>query len=71
MWSTQEIAEKLGVTRQRVFELIQEGSLPASKVGRAYIITEDNLREYFERQLNVLSRRALEINAMRDVVLPA
>lgn len=36
--STAEAAEQLGVTRQRVLELITDKRLPALKVGRAYVI---------------------------------
>ncbi|HWW74328.1 MAG TPA: helix-turn-helix domain-containing protein [Pyrinomonadaceae bacterium] len=36
--STAEVAGQLGVTRQRVLELITEERLPATKVGRAYVI---------------------------------
>jgi excisionase family DNA binding protein len=36
--STAEVADHLGVTRQRVLELITEERLPAIKVGRAYVI---------------------------------
>jgi len=36
--STAEVAEALGVTRQRVLELIGETRLPAMKVGRAYVV---------------------------------
>lgn len=36
--STAEVAEQLGVTRQRVLELITDDRLPALKVGRAYVI---------------------------------
>lgn len=36
--STAEVAAQLGVTRQRVLELITEERLPAEKVGRAYVV---------------------------------
>lgn len=36
--STSEVAAQLGVTRQRVIELITEERLPARKVGRAYVV---------------------------------
>jgi len=35
---TAEVATRLGVSRQRVLELITEGRLPAIKVGRAYVV---------------------------------
>jgi excisionase family DNA binding protein len=42
--STAEAAVKLGVTIGRVQQLIWDGLLPAQKVGRDYVINEDDLR---------------------------
>ena len=36
--STAQVASRLGVTRQRILELIEEERLPAQKVGRAYVV---------------------------------
>lgn len=36
--STSQVADKLGVTRQRALELIVSGRLPAQKVGNSYIV---------------------------------
>ncbi|HEY9405787.1 MAG TPA: helix-turn-helix domain-containing protein [Pyrinomonadaceae bacterium] len=36
--STAQVGERLGVTRQRVLELIEGKRLPAQKVGRAYVV---------------------------------
>lgn len=44
--STSEAAEMLGLTRQRVNQLIHAGLLKAQRVGRSYIIDEDDLREF-------------------------
>jgi excisionase family DNA binding protein len=42
--STSEAANKLGVTVGRVQQLIWDGLLPAQKVGRDYVINEDDLK---------------------------
>ena len=42
--STPEAAERLGVTIARVQQLIWDGSLPAQKVGRDYVIKESDLK---------------------------
>ncbi len=39
-----EVAEKLGVSRIRVNQLIDEGRLPAQKIGRSYVILESDLQ---------------------------
>jgi len=42
--STSEAADILGVTVGRVQQLIWDGLLPAQKVGRDYVINEDDLK---------------------------
>jgi len=41
--STGDVAEQLGVTRQRVLELIGEKRLNAIKVGRNYVVRASDL----------------------------
>ena len=41
MLSTKEAAEKLGVSRQRVWTWIKEGRIPAERVGNVWAIPED------------------------------
>jgi len=42
--STQEAAERLGVTVRRVNDLIASGKLPAERFGRAHVIREADLK---------------------------
>jgi excisionase family DNA binding protein len=39
-----ETAEKLGVSRWRVNQFINEGRLPAQKIGRSYVVKESDLQ---------------------------
>lgn len=48
--SVTETAEKLGVIRQRVFQLIQVGKLPAVKIGSQYVIKESDLALVADRK---------------------
>jgi excisionase family DNA binding protein len=41
--STTEAGERLGVSRKRIHQLIEEGKLPARKVGNVWIIEAKNL----------------------------
>jgi excisionase family DNA binding protein len=50
MLTTSEVAERLGVTVQRVHQFIKDGRLPAQKMGRDYIINEDDLKRLGDRQ---------------------
>jgi excisionase family DNA binding protein len=36
--TTTQAAERLGISPQRVFQLIQDGRMPAQKVGHIYVI---------------------------------
>ncbi len=42
--SVSEVAKRLGVIRQRVFQLIQSDRLPAVMVGSQYVIKESDLQ---------------------------
>ena len=44
MLTTNEVAERLGVTLPRVHALIRDGRLPAEKMGRDYFIKESDLK---------------------------
>jgi excisionase family DNA binding protein len=48
--STTQAAELLGVTVPRVQTFIWEGRLPALKVGRSYVIDEDDLKLVGDRK---------------------
>jgi len=48
--TTKETAEKLGVSVRRVQAMITEGSLPATKLGRDYVIKESDLESVKDRK---------------------
>jgi excisionase family DNA binding protein len=48
--STSEAADRLGVHITRVQVLIREGRLPAQKIGRTYVIDEDDLKLVEDRK---------------------
>lgn len=50
MLSIPQAAERLGVSRQAVFKLVKNGKLPATQVGRAWIIEEKDVNERIERK---------------------
>ncbi len=49
--SGMEAAEKLGVSRWRVNQFINEDRLPAKKIGRSYVIKEDDLELVRKRKI--------------------
>lgn len=42
--TTKQAAERLGITPRRVQALVTAGRLPAQKIGRDYLIKEDDLK---------------------------
>jgi excisionase family DNA binding protein len=48
--SSAEAAEKLGVHITRVQVLIREGRLPAQRIGRTYVVNEDDLKLVRDRK---------------------
>jgi len=48
--TTNDAAERLGVTVQRIHALIKDGRLPAERLGRDYVINEEDLALVAERK---------------------
>ena len=48
--TTPEVAERLGITLARVQQLIWKGRIPAQKIGRDYVINEDDLKLVADRK---------------------
>ncbi len=48
--TTKETAEKLGVSVRRVQAMITDGSLPATKFGRDYMVKESDLESVKNRK---------------------
>jgi excisionase family DNA binding protein len=48
--TTQEAADKLGVSVRRVVALINSGNLPSTRIGRSHVIKESDLKLVKERK---------------------
>ncbi len=48
--NTKEASEKLNVSAIRIRQLIQQGRIPATKVGRDYVIQESDLKDLAQRK---------------------
>jgi len=71
VFTLDEVAKTFNVDPRTIFRLIhgqnKEGKkLPATKVGRAWRISEDNLRTYLLENANV--RNELEFSKMKEYV---
>ena len=47
LYSVDELAEKLGVTKVTIRAYLREGKLIGKKVGGNWYISEDSLKQYF------------------------
>ncbi len=50
LFTTKEVAEKLGLSVRRVQAMITDGNLPAIKLGRDYVIKESDLKLVKDRK---------------------
>ena len=49
VYTLEEIAELLHITRPTLYTYVKEGKLKAVKVGKYWRVTEKNLQEFLER----------------------
>ena len=53
LYSVQEVAEILDLTRQTVYKMVNNGEIVASKVGKEWKIREQALEDLLDRTSNV------------------
>lgn len=46
---TKDLMEIFGFSRTKMYEVLQKGIIPATKIGGEYIISEEVLNEWFKR----------------------
>lgn len=56
--TTQQAAERLGISQPRIYQLISEGRLPAQKIGRDYLIDEKDLKLVENRKVGRPPKKA-------------
>lgn len=49
VYTLEEIAELLHITRRTLYTYVKEGKLKASKIGKYWRVTEKNLQEFIEK----------------------
>ena len=68
LFSTLEVSKILGVSRVTVFNRIKSGEINALKVGRAYLISKEELNRYLGKE-ELTEERKREINQNVDLIL--
>lgn len=46
VYTLDEVADILKVTKRTIYNYLKAGTLPAVKMGKSYRVTEENLREF-------------------------
>ena len=59
MLSLEQVAKLLGVDYRTVYRLVQNGELPAGRIGRVYRIRQDDLNVYFEKQVESVKKKVI------------
>ena len=52
IYKTNDFIELFGFSKTKMYQILQKGILPTTKVGNEYIISEDALKEWFKRNQN-------------------
>lgn len=48
IYTLDEVSEMLKVTKRTLYKYLSEGKLPASKVGREWRVTEEQIKEFMQ-----------------------
>jgi excisionase family DNA binding protein len=48
--TVREVAERLGLSKSRIFHMIRDGRLPATRFGTVWVIRERDLAKVLERK---------------------
>jgi excisionase family DNA binding protein len=52
LWSAEEAAELLGISRATMFKLLHEGVIPSLRIGKLRRIPATTLQAWIERQMD-------------------
>ena len=52
IYKTNHLIELFGFSKTKMYQILQKGILPTTKVGNEYIISEDALKEWLKRNQN-------------------
>jgi excisionase family DNA binding protein len=66
-YSVNELAQVLGLSRIAVFKKIKAGRIPATKVGRAYVVLAADVVDLVGKEVGEAGRRTID-TAVKKVV---
>jgi excisionase family DNA binding protein len=62
-----ELAELLGISRIAIYKRVKKGQIPATKVGRTYIITDQTIAEILRREVTKGSMKKIDAAIKKTV----
>ena len=62
-----ELAKLLGVSRIAIYNRVKKGQIPAKKIGRTYIITDETVAEILGREVTAKEKKLIDAAVDRTV----
>jgi excisionase family DNA binding protein len=62
-----QLAKLLGVSRIAIYKRVKKGEIPATKIGRMYVITDRTINEILTENLTPARKRQIEAAVKKTV----
>ena len=62
-----ELARLLGVSRIAIYTRVKKGQIPASRIGRTYIITDRTIKDILGRDVTAKGKKRIEAAVHKTV----
>lgn len=62
-----ELAKLLGVSRIAIYNRVKKGQIPATKIGRTYVITDETVAEILGRKVTDQEKKRIDAAVNRTV----
>ena len=62
-----ELAKLLGVSRIAIYNRVKKGQIPATKVGRTYVITDQTIASILSKQVTTRGKRQIDAAVRKTV----
>jgi excisionase family DNA binding protein len=62
-----QLARLLGVSRIAVYTRVRKGQIPATRIGRIYVITDRTIKDILGKQVTANGRKRIDAAVLRTV----
>ena len=62
-----QLAKLLGVSRIAIYKRVKKGEIPATKIGRMYVITDQTINEILSEDLTPARKKQIEAAVKKTV----